>query len=65
MLRSTWMVFDRAKGTTIPSVLVWGQCGVPTLVRAGMLGGARSLPVPLKGQDRGEVVRSCGARGEG
>ena len=38
---------------------------MPVPIRAGMLGGARSLPVPLRGRDGGEVVRSFVACGEG
>ena len=34
-----------------------GQCGMLSLVRAGVFGWARPLPVPPRGQDSGEVVR--------
>jgi hypothetical protein len=38
---------------------------MPALVRAGMLGVARSLPISPKGRDGGEVMRSYSACGEG
>jgi hypothetical protein len=42
-----------------------GQCGVPTLVRAGVSGRIRSLPVPPRGRGGGEVVRRSSAFDEG
>jgi hypothetical protein len=54
----------RLRGLLSPRSL-WSQCGVPALIRADVLGRARSLPVPPRGQDEGEVVRSYIARGEG
>jgi hypothetical protein len=41
--------------------VAWRKDGV----RADVLGGARSLPIPSRGRDGGEVVRSCTACGEG
>ena len=48
----------------VPSVLMDGA-DMPIRVRAGVLGGARPLPVPPSDRDEGEVVRSCAMRGEG
>jgi len=44
------MVSDRTEATVVPLVLV-GQCEVLAFVRAGVLGGTRSLPVTPRGRD--------------
>jgi hypothetical protein len=49
--RGTRMASDRAEVTSLR-----GQCSVLVLVRAGVLGRARPLPVPSRGRDGGEVV---------
>jgi hypothetical protein len=64
VLRGVGMAFDGAKGTAIPLGLaesVWCACSC----QSSALGIAQSLPIPPRGQDGGEVMRSYAACGEG
>ena len=63
VLSAAWRRDDACSETAVPSVLA--DCaGVSILVRTGVLDGARSLPIPPRGRDGGEVVWRHVACGE-